>query len=265
MCVFQKKIIFIIFSSWEGGWGGGAKPQTSSSLFGVWGGGRSTTLPKPTPPSPPNRYRRQHGILPPAVPITSPANPDESHDPTQIAESTLESAVDTESDDEFQLDDPPVTFSKPRRNGTTPVINATACRITQGRNSQQSRSRKPAQRLEPDAKHLRLDVGKRAVLMLSHDESLGPECCQRVRAFKPTISHGSCYEEGSALRHRSRSKDTWMLQCHVNGTESRNSPPRKHTNNATKRNPSQRIVGTSWVHRCAHAVSMKLSAAAQHG
>ena len=35
----------------------------------------------------------------------------------------------------------------------------------------QSRIRKPAQNLEPDAKRLRLDAGKRAVLMLSHDVS----------------------------------------------------------------------------------------------
>ena len=33
----------------------------------------------------------------------------------------------------------------------------------------QSRIRKPAQNLEPDAKRFRLDAGKRAVLMLSHD------------------------------------------------------------------------------------------------
>ena len=44
----------------------------------------------------------------------------------------------------------------------------------------QSRIRKPAQNIEPDAKRLRLDAGKRAALMLSHDVSSGPECCKPV-------------------------------------------------------------------------------------
>ena len=48
----------------------------------------------------------------------------------------------------------------------------------------QSRIRKPAPNLEPDAKRLRLDAGKRAVLMLSHDVSSGSECCKPVTIFK---------------------------------------------------------------------------------
>ena len=50
--------------------------------------------------------------------------------------------------------------------------------------------RKPAQNLELDAKRVRLDAGKRAVLMLSHDVSFGSECCKPVTTFK------SCEDSG---------------------------------------------------------------------
>ena len=57
------------------------------------------------------------GAATPAVPLTSPASPDEGHDPTQIHESTLETAVETQSNDEFQFDDPLCPHLKPCRNG----------------------------------------------------------------------------------------------------------------------------------------------------
>ena len=61
--------------------------------------------------------REWFGAATPAVPLTSPASPDESHDPTQIRESTLETAVETQSNDEFQFDDPLCPHLKPCRNG----------------------------------------------------------------------------------------------------------------------------------------------------
>ena len=57
---------------------------------------------------------------------------------------------------------------------------------------QQSRIRKPAQNLEPDAKRLRLNAGKRAVLMLSHDVSFGSECCKPVTIFNSCGNSGDC-------------------------------------------------------------------------
>ena len=68
---------------------------------------------------------------------------------------------------------------------------------------QQSRIRKPAQSLEPDAKRLRLDAGKRAVLMLSHDVSFGSECCKPVTVFKSCENPGECAQCSS---HSSRCK-----------------------------------------------------------
>ena len=117
-------------------------------------------------------------LLPDSVVAPSHADPVVAHDhaPTQFDE---ESAVDTQSDDPFQFDDPPVP---------TPVIPSQPKPVYDHRDELphhirtqlQSRIRKPPQNLEPDAKRLRLDAGKRAVLMLSHDVSSGPECCKPV-------------------------------------------------------------------------------------
>ena len=109
----------------------------------------------------------------------------------------------TQSDDPFQFDDPPVP---------TPVIPSQSKPVYDHRDDLphhirtqlQSRIRKPAQNLEPDAKRLRLDAGKRAVLMLSHDVSSGPECCKPVTAFK------SCENSGCAdvlLTRRAANKE----------------------------------------------------------
>ena len=115
-------------------------------------------------------------VVPTEVSSTLLPDPVFAHDhaPTQFDE---ESAVDTQSDDPFQFDDPPMP---------TPVILSQSKLVYDHRDDLpqhirtqlQSRIRKPAQNLEPDAKRLRLDAGKRAVLMLSHDVSSGPECWQ---------------------------------------------------------------------------------------
>ena len=81
-----------------------------------------------------------------------------------------------------RFDDPPVP---------APVILCMTI-VNHTRTQLQSRIRKPAQNLEPDAKRLRWDVGKRAVLMLSHDVSFGSECCKPVRIFNSCGSSGDC-------------------------------------------------------------------------
>ena len=53
-----------------------------------------------------------------------------------------------------------------------------SCRTTSENRFNRVEFAKPAQNLEPDATHLRLDVGKRAILMLCHDVSFGSECCK---------------------------------------------------------------------------------------
>ena len=125
----------------------------------------------------------------------------------------------------------------------------------------QSRIRKPAQNLEPDAKRLRLDAGKRAVLMLSHDVSSGPECCKPVTILK------SCENSGCAdvlLTRRAANKevqyDTLVKsqQVRVDAAMIREWDKwnefgvtkflsKKQLNDITKRNPDQKIVGTRWV------------------
>ena len=79
----------------------------------------------------------------------------------------------------------------------------------------QSRIRKPAQNLEPDAKRFRLDAGKRAVLMLSHDVSSGPECCKPVTIFK------SCENSGCAdvLRTRRAANKEVLYDALVNSQQ----------------------------------------------
>ena len=81
------------------------------------------------------------------------------------------------SDDPFQFDDPPV-HAPVILSQSNPVYDHRDDLPQHIRTQLQSRIRKPAQNLEPDAKRLRLDAGKRAVLMLSHDVSSGPECMQ---------------------------------------------------------------------------------------
>ena len=95
----------------------------------------------------------------------------------------------TQSDDECQFNDPLVTtpHTLPQRNSGHDHRDDLPHHIRT--HLQQSRIRKLAQSLEPDAKRLRLDAGKRAVLMLAHDVSLGPKNSQPLRAFKPS---GEC-------------------------------------------------------------------------
>ena len=146
--------------------------------------------------SAPNPQRsRPHSHADPAVA--------HNHAPTQFDE---ESAVDTQSDDPFQFDYPPVPapviLSQPN-----PVYDHRDDLPHHIRTQLQSRIRKPAQNLEPDAKRLRLDAGKRTVLMLSHDVSSGPECCKPVTIFK------SCENSGCAdvlLTRRAANKE---VQC----------------------------------------------------
>ena len=123
-----------------------------------------------------------------------PAHPVDRHvhAQTQSDESVRESAVSTLSDDPFQFADPPVTalVFLPQRNSGYDHRDALPHHIrTQLR---QSGIRKPAQSMEPDAKRLRLDAGKRPVLMLSHDVSFGPECCKSLTVFKSCGDPGEC-------------------------------------------------------------------------
>ena len=141
-------------------------------------------------------------LLPDLVVAHSHADPVVAHDhvPTKFDE---ESAVDTQSDDPFQFDDPLVP---------APVILSQSNLVYDYRDDLphhirkqlQSRIRKPAQNLEPDAKRLRLGAGKRAVLMLSHDVSSGPECCKPVTIFK-SFENSGCADV--LLTRRASNKD----------------------------------------------------------
>ena len=141
----------------------------------------------------------------PAVPSTLPADPVDTHAhvPTQIDERDKEPAVDKQSADPFQFDDPPVValVILPQRNSGYDHRDDLPRHVrTQ---FQQSRIRQLARSLEPDAKLLRLDAGKRAVLMLSQDVSFGSECCKHVTVFKhcgKCSSPSSSCEQGSAVR-----------------------------------------------------------------
>ena len=58
--------------------------------------------------------------------------------------------------------------------------------------------------LNPMRNVLRLDAGKRAVLMLSHDVSSGPECCNPVTIFK-SFENSGCADV--LLTRRASNKD----------------------------------------------------------
>ena len=106
-------------------------------------------------------------------------------------------------DDPFQFDDPPVP-APVILSQSNPVIDHRDDLPHHIRTQLQSRIHKPAQNLEPDAKRLRLDAGKRGVLMLSHDVSSGPECCKPATIFK------SCENSGCAdvlLTRRTANKE----------------------------------------------------------
>ena len=196
-------------------------------------------------------------LLPDSVVAPSHADPVVAHDhaPTQFDE---ESAVDTQFDDPFQFDDPPEP---------TPVIPSQPKTVYDHRDDLphhirtqlQSRIRKPAQNVEPDAKRLRLDAGKRAVLMLSHDVSSGPECCKPVTVFK------SCENFGCAdvlLTRRAANKEV-QYDALVKSQQERVDAAmvrewdkwnefgvtkflsKKQLNDIMKRNPDQKIVGTT--------------------
>ena len=127
-----------------------------------------------------------------AVPSTLPADSVDTHArvPAQIDESDKESAVDTQSDDPFQFGDPLVTAPVilPQRNSEHDHRDDLPHHIRTL--LQQSRIRKPAQSLGPDAKRLRLDASKRAAL--SHDVSFGSEWCKPVSVFKSCENSGEC-------------------------------------------------------------------------
>ena len=198
-------------------------------------------------------------LLPDSVVAHSHAEPVVAHDhaPTQFDE---ESAVDTQSDDPFQFDDPPVP-APVILSQSNPVYDHRDDLPHHIRTQLQSRIRKPAQNLEPDAKRLRLDAGKRAVLMLSHDVSSGPECCKLVTIFK------SCENSGCAdvlLTRRAANKEVQYdalvksQQVRVDAAMVREWDKwnefgvtkflsKKQLNDIMKRNPDQKIVGTRWV------------------
>ena len=155
----------------------------------------------------------------PAVSSTLPTDPSDTlaHVPTQMNERDRESAVDSQSDDPDQFDHPPVTapLILPQRNswyGDLP--HHTRAQLQQGR------IRKPAQSLESDAKRLRLNDGKPAILMLSHDVSFGSECCKPVTVLKPCDDSGerACVfltrraaQKCSTTSSRNHSRDVWTL------------------------------------------------------
>ena len=150
----------------------------------------------------PSTFAVPSTLLPDSVVAHSHADPVVAHDrvPTQFDE---ESAVDTQFDDPFQFDDPPV-HALVILSQSNPVYDHRDDLPHHIRTQLQSRIRKPAQNLEPDAKRLRLDAGARAVLMLSHDVSSGPECCKPVTIFK------SCENSGCAdvlLTRRAANKE----------------------------------------------------------
>ena len=99
----------------------------------------------------------------------------------------------TQSDDPFQFDDPPVP-APVILSQSNPVYDHRDDLPHHFRAQLQSRIRKPAQNLEPDAKRLRLDAGKRAVLMLSHEVSFGSERCKPVTIVRRTreVAGGTC-------------------------------------------------------------------------
>ena len=210
----------------------------------------------------PSTFAVPSTLLPDPVVAHSHADSVVAHDhvPTQFDE---ESAVDTQSDDPFQFDDPPVpapvilSQSKPvydhHRDDLPHHIRAQL---------QQSRIRKPAQNLEPDAKRVRLTAGKRAVLLLSHDVSSVPECCKPVTIFKSCGNSGECVDV--LLTRQTANKEVQydalmkLQQERVDVAMTREWDKwnefgvtkflsKKQLNDIMKRNPDQKIVGTRWV------------------
>ena len=206
----------------------------------------------------PSTFAVPSTLLKDLVVAHSNADPVVAHDhiPTQFDE---ESAVDTQSDDPFQFDDPPVP-APVILSQSNPVYDHRDDLPHHIRTQLQSRIRKPAQNLEPDAKRLSLDAGKRAVLMLSHDVSSCPECCKPVTIFK------SCENSGCAdvlLTRRAANKEVQYdalvksQQVRVDAAMVREWDKwnefgvtkflsKKHLNDIMKRNPDQKIVGTRW-------------------
>ena len=146
----------------------------------------------------------------------------------------------TQSDDPFQFDDPP---------GTAPVILPQSNPGYDHRDDlphhiraqlQQSRIRKLAQNLEPDAKRLRLNAGKRAVLMWSRDVSFRSECCKPVTIFKSCGNSGECADV-LLTRRATREWDKW------NEFGVPKFLSKKQLNDTMKPNPDQKIVRTRWV------------------
>ena len=204
-----------------------------------------------------------------AVPLDSffahaHADPVVAHDhvPTQIDESDKESAVDTQSDDPFQFDYPPVTAlvilpqSNPGYDHRDDLPHHIRAHL------QQSRIRKPAQNLEPDSKRLRLDAGERSVLMLSHDVSFGSECCMPVTIYKSCGNSGECEDvlltRGAANKEVQYDALVKSQQERVDASMIREWDKwnefgftkflsKEQLNDIMKRNPDQQIVGTRWV------------------
>ena len=202
-----------------------------------------------------SRLKVPSTLLPDSVVAHSHADPVVAHDhpPTQFDE---ESAVDTQSDDPFQFDDPPV-HAPVILSQSNPVYDHRDDLPQHIRTQLQSRIRKPAQNLEPDAKRLRLDAGKRAVLVLSHDVSSGPECCKPVTIFKSCensgyadvlltrraanqeVQYDALVQSQQVLLHAAmvREWDKWN-EFGVTKFMSK-----KQLNDIMKRNPDQKIVG----------------------
>ena len=207
----------------------------------------------------PSTFAVPSTLLPDPVVAHSHVDPVVTHDhvPTQFDE---ESAVDTQSDDPFQFDDPPVP-APVILSQSNPVYDHRDDLPHHIRTQLQSRIRKPAQNLEPDAKRLRLDACKRAVLMLSHDVSSSPECCKPVTIFK------SCENSGCAdvlLTLRAANKEV-QYDALVKSQQERVHAAmvrewdkwnefgvtkflsKMQLNDIMKRNPDEKIVGTRWV------------------
>ena len=140
------------------------------------------------------------------LPDSVVADPVVAHDhaPTPFDEG---SAVDTQSDDPFQFDDPPVPAPM-ILSQSKPVYDHRDDLPHHIRTQLQSRIRKLAQNLEPDAKRLRFDAGKRAVLLSSHDvhpvQSVAEACdnlqIPRKLWMRSCPPHSSSCEHGSSVR-----------------------------------------------------------------
>ena len=199
----------------------------------------------------------------PAVSSTLPADPvgRHAHIPTQIVKSDRESAVDTQSDVPFQFDNPSVTapLILPQRNSGDDHRDDLPHHIRTQLSP--SRIRKPAQGVESDAEGLRLDAGKRTVLMLSHDVSFCSERCKPVTAFKSCDSgeRATVLLPGRAACKEARcdtltkSQQGCMDAATTREWDKRNEfgvtkfLSKGQLNDSMKRNSNQKIVGARWV------------------